>query len=64
MYWTNNPVMDDMRYQESLENRPHIECENCGNPIYKGEEYIGIKNECYCLKCILTDFKETYQEDI
>lgn len=57
-------MMDDMRYQESLENRPHIECENCGNPIYKGEEYIGIKNECYCLKCILTDFKETYQEDI
>ena len=39
MFYSNNPVLDEERYQQQQEERPHIECDECHGYLYKEDDY-------------------------
>lgn len=64
MFYTDNPVRDAERYQQSPEDRKYITCDRCGGKIFcednicEGEEYYRIEEENICERCIGDFLKE------
>lgn len=59
MMWTDNPVRDAERYQQKLDDAPHIYCDICGETLYEGDTYYDIGGEMWCPECLKRELKRT-----
>lgn len=63
MYWTDDPVRDQLRYEDELESRPCLHCVICGASLYEGEDYYLVDGDELCEDCMKEEYRKRVRLD-
>lgn len=57
MYRTDDPVRDQLRYEDELEERACLHCAICGGSLYEGDPYYEIDDMEICEDCMKDNYR-------